>query len=171
MARMSKSQLRGRGQCITAGVHGRRSGMRLLPVKCDGMAFDAFRAEHNSQGKSETFQHRTLLDMKLDVSGGVFALAGRIADAVDLDPALPHRVFQPNAVFVRPAAVRLNRLGARERRRTEQTASKTRALFVRPIHQANGYRRASIKLARDAPQDRQARHDPESAVEPAAVGH
>src|SRR6202035_169546 len=58
-------QFRGGSQRVVPRLHGRRTGMRLLAVEGDGVALDAFCAEHDAEREPEAFEHWSLLYMQL----------------------------------------------------------------------------------------------------------
>src|SRR5579871_6768394 len=88
---------------------------------------------------------------------------------IDVDAAAPQRVFKANTILVRSPAVRVNRVGARKSRRTEQAAAKSRAFLVCPIDQPNRDRRAAVILVRKSPKDLQGGHHTQTAIQPSAI--
>ena len=120
-------------------------------------------------GRLHALQHRSLLDVQLQVGRGVLLLARRFGKTVDRKAAARNGVFQADAVFVRAPAIGIDAGSSGEGRRSQQAAAKARAFFVGPIHQANGHRRPAVILLRESPQHFQARHDVQAPIQPSAV--
>ena len=115
-------------------------------------------------------EHRALLDVQLEVGGGVLELRARVERAVEVDAMLGERGRQGDAVGVAPLAQLVlvcHRTGGRAG--AEQRAAEARTLLVGPVDEAHGDRR--LALRGQAPQHLDAAHDVEAAVEPAAVRH
>ena len=103
-----------------------------------GVTFHALGPEHHPQRKHEIFEHRTLLDMQLQIGGRVGLFAARFRKPIHLDAAAPECIVHADAVFVGSHAIRFHRMGPGEGRRSEQAAAETRAFFIRKIHQPDG---------------------------------
>src|SRR5207244_3812632 len=131
-------QLRRSGECVAATLHRRRAGMRRLALEGDEMALDAEGAEDNPQRKAEALEHRALLDVQLEVGGGVLELAPRLDRPVELDAALREDLGQRAAVRVVPLT-QLVLVGHRARGgdRPEQAAREVRDLHVRTAEWAH----------------------------------
>src|SRR5580704_1936729 len=110
------------------------------------MSLNAFGPEHSAERQGPALEHRALLDMQFDVSGGVLSLTRGLGEAIDFDAATAQGVFHTNAIAISAHAIRSNRGSACERRRTQQAAAKARPFFIRPIDQANGDRWAPTKF-------------------------
>ena len=106
----------GGGEGVAALVHGRRARVRRLSVEGDRVAFDAFGAEDDAEGQSEPFKHRALLNVQLEIGGGMLALAGGFGETVDVDTASFESVLQADTVLIGAAAVRRDGVRAGERR-------------------------------------------------------
>src|SRR5580692_10227919 len=143
--------------------------MRFLTVESNGVAFHSFCSEHRRQRQAHAFEDRTLLDVQLDVGGGVFLLAGGFAETIDLNAAASERVFKTNAVAFGAHAVSGDAGGTSKGRRAEKAAAEARAFLVGPIHQADRDRRAAVEFLRNTPNDFEARKNVERTIEPAAV--
>ena len=164
-------QLGRRGQGIAARVHGRGAGMRFLPVKGDGVPLHALGAQHRAQRQPEGFEHRSLLDVQLDIRGGVLLFGRGFGESVDFDATAAERVFQANTVAIRTHPVGGDAVGSGKGRGAQQAAAETRAFFIRPVHQTDGYRRTAVVLCRDAAQHLEARQHVQAAVQPSAIGY
>ena len=79
--------------------------MSFLAVEGDGVAFDSLGAEDGGEREAEALEDGALLDVEFEVGGDVFALAGGIADAVDVDVDGAQGCFQGDAVAVGAGAV------------------------------------------------------------------
>ena len=71
-----------------------------LPLPRDLVALDAERAEHDAERKVHGLEHRALLDVKLEIGGGVFELRTGLGRAVEVDAVLCKRVRKRDAVRV-----------------------------------------------------------------------
>jgi hypothetical protein len=133
-------------------------------------ALDAEGAEDDAERQVERLEHGSLLDVQLEVGGGVLELPARLDRAVEVDAVLAQCVRQRDPVAVgQPPQLVLVGHRAGRRRRAEQRAAEARALLVGPVDQAHGQRR--LALLRDPPQHLDTGDDVEAAVEPAAVRH
>ena len=161
-------ELRRAGERVAALVHRRRAGMRRLSTPRDAMPLDTEGPEHDSEGKPEALEHRTLLDMQLEVGGGRVELLPRRERRVEIDAVSREGIGKRNSVAVRELAqLVLVRHRACGRARSEEAAPEPRALLVRPVDEANRDRRRA--LSGDPPQHFGAGDDVQGAVEPAAV--
>ncbi len=61
----------GAGQRVAAQVHRRRAGVRGLTAKRDLVAFGGEGAGDDAERQAHRFEHRPLLDVELEVGGGV----------------------------------------------------------------------------------------------------
>ena len=61
---------RGAGQRVAAQVHRRRAGVRGLAAKRDLVALGGEGAGDDPQRQAHRFEHRSLLDVELEVGGG-----------------------------------------------------------------------------------------------------
>ena len=59
--------------------------MSGLAAKGDLVALDTERPEHDTEGQIEGLEHRSLLDVKLEVCGCAGELASRIESGVEVD--------------------------------------------------------------------------------------
>jgi len=59
--------------------------MGRLPGEAHGVPLDAEGAEHDAEGKAEALEHRSLLDVKLQVGGGSFELPPGPHCAIEID--------------------------------------------------------------------------------------
>ena len=139
------------------------------PRQRDARALDAERAEHDAERQVERLQHRALLDVQLEVGGGVLELRPRLERAVEVDAVLAQRVGQRDAVAI--VQLRAARPGPPSSpaaaRRAEQRAPEARALLVGPVDEPDRHRR--LALLGDPAQHLDAGHHVQAAVEPAAV--
>ena len=97
-------ELRRAGERVAALVHRRRAGVRRLAAPRDEMALDPERAEDDAERQIHRLEHRPLLDVQLEVRGGVRELRARLERAVEVDAVLRERVGQRHAVGVAPRA-------------------------------------------------------------------
>src|SRR5947209_20467599 len=107
--------------------------MRFLSEEGNRMPLNTLGAQHRGERKIQAFQHRTLLNVQLQIGTRAVAFAGRLSYSVDFYPASPYRTFQADAVLIRSAPICSDALGARERRRAEQAAAETCAFLVGPV--------------------------------------
>src|SRR6185312_307414 len=70
---------------ILAAIHRRAAGMRRLAVKGDGVPLNTERAEHRAERKIEIEQHRALLDVQLEIRGGVFEFHAAVFHLLEID--------------------------------------------------------------------------------------
>ena len=136
-------ELRGAGERVAALVHRRRAGVRRLAAEGDLVALDAERAEHDAERQAERLEHRALLDVQLEVGGGVLELAARLERVVEVD-AVRRRATSgsafPSASLPRAQLVLVgHRAGGGAR--AEQRAPEARALLVGPVDEPHGRRR------------------------------
>ena len=87
-------ELGGAGERIAPRVHRRRAGVRGLAGPGDVVALDAERAQHDADRQIQRLEHRALLDVQLEVGGGVLQLRARVDRAVEVDAVLGERVGQ-----------------------------------------------------------------------------
>ena len=78
--------------------------MRGLAVKCDRMTFHAESSQHRAEWQIQIQQHRPLLDVQLDVTGGVLQFLARIFHALEINAHVLERVGKFDALFVHKAA-------------------------------------------------------------------
>ena len=88
------------GQGVAPLVHRGRAGMGGLAAPDDPVALDAEGAEHRTQRKIHRLQHRSLLDMQLEIGGGILELAVGLESAVEVDSMLVERLWESDAVAV-----------------------------------------------------------------------
>ena len=164
-------QFCGGSQGIAPRRHGRRAGVRLLAVKCDGMPLHAFGAEHCAQRKAHSLQHRTLLNVQLKIGCRVLPLPSGVADGINGDATFRQRIFKPLASRIRASTILVDGLRAGKGRRSEKAAPKARTLLIRPIDQPHGHWRFAFVLLGNAAQDGVACDHAQTAVEPSSIGH
>ena len=143
MSRISSASLAAPASASRRLVHRRRAGVRRLTGPGDPVPLDAERAEDGAQRQVEPFQHRPLLDVQLEIGGGVLELAARLGRAVEVDAVRCERLRQRDAVAVRqPAQLVLvvHRPGGRAR--AEQAAPEAGALLVGPVDEPHRGRAA-----------------------------
>ena len=99
-----------------------------------------------ASGSPRRFEYGPLLDVEFEVGGDVAAFGGRIADAFDVDLALPQGVFEADAVAIGAGAIGLNGVRAGEGGGPEEAAAEARAFLVGPVHQANGEGRPAVEV-------------------------
>ena len=85
---------------IAAHRDRRRPGMRRLPGERDLVPLDAERAEHRAHREILAQQHRSLLDMKLEIGGGVLQLLSRAEGAIEVDPVRLYRIGELDGVAI-----------------------------------------------------------------------
>ena len=162
-------ELRRAGERVAPGVHRRRAGVRGLAAEGDLVALDAEGAEDDAEREVERLEHRALLDVQLEVGGGVLEMLASSC-LVEVDAVLGEHVGErvPVGVLARAQLVLVGHRpggGARAERR----AAEARAFLVGPVDEANG--RCRLALLGEAPHDLDTGDDVERAVQPAAVRH
>ena len=163
-------ELGGTGERVAALVHRRRTRVRCLAAPGDPVALDPERAQDGAEWQVQGLEHRALLDVQLEVGGGVPQLGARLERRVELDPVLPQGVGQCDPVPIgQLAQFVLVRHRARRRGGAEERAPEPRALLVGPVDEPHRHRRRPF--LGDPPQHLDAGDDVEAAVEPAAVRH
>src|SRR3954453_10819018 len=109
--------------------------MCRLAGEADRMPLDTVRSEHHPERQPELLQHRALLDMQLQIRGGVFKLLAGVARIFEVDIMLGQHLGQTPAV----AVDEIEKVGwihrAGSRTRAEQTASKASTFLVGPVDQ------------------------------------
>ena len=161
-------ELRRAGQRVAPLVHRRRAGMRGLAAEGDLVPLDTERSQHDPEREPHRLEHRPLLDVQLEVRGGVLQLRARLERPVELDAVLGSASGSATPVRVAPLpqlVLVVHR--ARRRRRAEQRAAEARALLVGPVHQPDGRRR--LPVLGEPPHHLHPGHHVQAAVEPAAV--
>jgi len=93
-------EARGAGDGVAAEAHRRGTDMGPLPHEADGVALDAVRAEDDPERDAEVFEHRPLLDVKLEVRGRVGELPRGVERAVEVDAEICERAGERHAVRV-----------------------------------------------------------------------
>jgi len=163
-------ELRGAGERVAPLVHRRRPGVRGLALPRDLVALDAERPEHDTERQVERLEHRSLLDVQLEIRDGTLELLARVERTVEVDAVLAQCIRQRDAVRV-AAPAQLVLVGHRARRggRAEERAPEPRSFLVGPIDEPNGERRRPV--GGDAPQHLDPGHHVQAAVQPAAVRH
>ena len=141
--------------------------MRLLAVKRDCVTLNAFGAEDDAEGQSLRFEHRALLDVQLEVGGGVVLFLFSFGEAVDVNAAAAESVFEADAVFVLTSAIGFDGVGAGEGGGAEQAAAEAGAFFIGEVDETNG---GSWLCFVKSAECLEGREDAEAAVKPAAVG-
>ena len=125
--------------------------MRGLTVKGDRMAFHPEGAQHRAQGKIEIQQHRALFNVQFQIRGGVFQFHPAVLHPFQIHAHGLQGGRQSDAIAILEPARLVQIQIARAGRGTEETLAKSRAFFVRPIHEANGDWRLAVVLRMDAP--------------------
>ena len=152
-------ELRGAGERVAPLVHRGRARVRRLAAPRDAMALDAERPEHDAEREVHALEHRPLLDVQLEVGGGVLELTRRLGRAVEVDPVRSDRIGQRDAVGVGqlPQLV-LVAHRARGRARAEQRAAEARPFLVGPADEPDRDRRlAPRRRCGAAPRSRRRR--------------
>src|SRR4051794_17970025 len=129
--------------------------MRRLPGEGDGMPLDPERTEYRAHGLTSALQDRPLLDVQLEISGGIFQLTARLERAIEIDAVCFHRIDELHAIAIDEVAHLVRHERAGDRAGAEQTAAETRALLIGPIDQP--YRDRRRAFTGDSPQHLQAR--------------
>ena len=126
--------------------------------------------EHDAERQVQRLEHRSLLDVQLEVGGRALELRARLERPVELDAVRAQRVGQRDAVGVVPLP-QLVLVGHRAAggRRAEERAAEARALLVGPVDEPHRHRR--LPVLGDPAQHLDPGHDVQAAVEPAAVRH
>jgi hypothetical protein len=142
--------------------------VRGLAPERDLVALDAVRPKDDSEREVHRLENRALLDVQLEVGGGVLELAAGVGRLVEVDAVSADCIGERHAVGV-PALPQLFLVGhrARGRARAEQRAPEARALLVGPADEPHRDRRRAF--LRDPPQHLRAGDHIERAVEPAPV--
>ena len=163
-------ELRRRGQRVAALVHRSRAGVGRLAPEGDLVAFDPEGAEDDAERDVHRLEHGPLLDVELQVGGGVLELGARVQRRIELDALAREHVGERIAVGV-AARAELVLVFHRScgRARAEQAAAEPGSLLVCPVDEANGDRRPAFLGY--AAQDLDPRDDVEGSVEPASVGN
>src|SRR5215208_4630704 len=102
--------------------------MGLLAHKADGVTLDAEGAEHHAERQLHPLQDGTLLDVQLEVGGGVLELTPRLVDPVEVDAVLGEGVGQGYAVAVLEVAHVVGFQGARGGAGAEEAAPEAGAV-------------------------------------------
>jgi hypothetical protein len=143
--------------------------VRGLAAPDDPVPLDAERAEDDTERQLQRLEHRSLLDVQLEVGGCVRELRPRIERGVEVDAESPDRLGQRRAVGVlQRTQVVLVGHRAGSGRGAEEGAAEAGALLVGPGDEPDGQRR--LALLGDPAQHLGGGDDVERAVEPAAVG-
>ena len=145
--------------------------MRGLAVKSDGMTLHAECPEHRAKGQIHIEQHRSLLDVQLEISRGVLQFLAAVFDLLEIDADILERIGKLDPVLVNQPARLLHIEIARAGSGTEKAFAKPRAFLVRPINHAHRDRRLAVVLCVDAAHDLDSCQRVEAAVEPSAVRH
>jgi hypothetical protein len=135
--------LRSGHEGVAAQFHRGGAGVRGLAREDRQMALHAERAEHRGRGLAAALQHRSLLDVQLQIRAGAAQLGVRLVRAIQLHPVARDHVLEPLAVAVAQVAhlVDVERPGAG--RGAEQAAAEAGALLVGPVDQAQAHGRAA----------------------------
>ena len=149
-------ELRRPGESVAALVHRRRARVRGLPAEGDLVPLHSESAEDDAERQVHRLEHRPLLDVELEVGGGVLQLAARVHGRVEVDSLACERVGKRVAVRV-AAGPELVLVGHRSRGRAgpEEAPAEARSLLVRPVDQAD--REGRLSLVRDPAQHLDAR--------------
>ena len=78
--------------------------MRGLAAEGDLVPFHAEGAEHDAEREVQRLEHRALLDVELEIGGGVFELVSGFEGGVEVDAMARERVRKRIAVAVAAAA-------------------------------------------------------------------
>ena len=160
-------ELRGAGQRVPPLVHRRRAGMGGLAVPGDARSLDAEGAEHDPEREPERLEHRSLLDVELEVGTRICELRSRLERMLELDAVRAQGVGECDAVTV--DQLRERRLVAHRAGRgrgAEERPPEPSALLVGPVDEPDSHRRT---LLGDPAEHLGAGDDVQRAVEPAAV--
>ena len=155
-------------ECVAAAVHGRRTGMRRLPVEGDEIALDPDGSEHYAEGIAEVLEDRSLLDVELEIGGAILLLELGLRRVLEFYPHRFERVDEEDAGLVLEIAHVLDVEVAREGARTEEASTEAGAFLVGPVHELDGDRGLALSL--EVAQYLEASDHVPAAVEPAAVG-
>ena len=133
--------LGGGGKAVSAHRHRRGPGMRRLAGEDADVALDAAGSQHGGRGLAAALQHRSLLDVQLEVGARAPQPGARLARALELYAVARDDVLEALAVAVAqvPDLAHVERAGTG--RGAEQAAPEARALLVGPIDQPQPYRR------------------------------
>ena len=156
------------GQRVAPQMHRRRAGVRGLAAKGDLVTLGGEGAGDDSQRQAHRLEHRSLLDVELEVGGGAAQAAAGLEHAVEAHAAARQHVGHRLAVAVAQATSDFEVEASRRGARAEQAQPEARAFLVGPVDQAHGDRGHALR--RDASQHLEARQHVERAVEPPAVG-
>ena len=131
--------------------------MRGLAVEGDGVAFNTESSEDGTEGQIEIEKNRALLDVELEIRGGVFQFFSALLHFFEIDSVFGERGGKGDALFVfqRARFIHVEMTGAGGR--AEQAFAETRAFFIGPIDQANSDRWRAF--AGDAAHDFQSGED------------
>lgn len=154
---------------VLAAIHGRAAGVGGLAGEGDLMALDAAGAEHGRQRLVEIEEDGALLDVELEVGGGVFLACGGLFHVFEIDAEFRERVGEGDAVLVGEAACLVHVEVSGKGGGSEQAFPEACAFLVRPIDDLDGDGRFAVVLVIDAAENLDAGHDVEAAIEPAAV--
>jgi hypothetical protein len=167
--RVADGQRRGRrGQeRVPAHVHRGRTRVRRLPAEGHPVAFDADRSGHGADRQALPFQHRPLLNVRLQVSLGATDLLPRLVQAIQVDAVLGDHITEPQPSGIGKLADFGHVQRSRHGGRAKQAVPESGAFLVRPFHQRERARQRPAR--RQSAQDLHRAHDAVGAVEPAAV--
>src|SRR5205085_2996534 len=121
--------------------------------KGDRVALHAERSDHCPEGKIQIEKDGALLDVELEVSGGVREFLPAFLYALEIDSVFGKCRRQGDAVLVAKTARFVHVEVAGAGGRPEEAFAETGAFFVGPIHQADGYRRFAAVMGGDAAQN------------------
>src|SRR5581483_11420787 len=102
-------------ECVAPRIHGSGTGMRLLTQKRNCVPLHSFGSEHNRERQAQVFEHRTLLNVKLEIGGRVLLFPLRFRETFNLYSATAQCIFERNSIVV--LAYSIGRNGVRARKR------------------------------------------------------
>ena len=164
-----RGHFRGGEEGVLPAVHRRAAGVRGLAFEGNGPPFHAAGALHDGEGLAEIEKHRPLLDVELQVGGGVFLPGCGVLDLFEINPVRGDGIRQGDAVLVLQPARLVHVEVSGKSGGAEEAFPEARALLIRPIDDLDGDRWFSGKLLVDAAHDLHPGHDVQATVEPAAV--
>ena len=160
------------GERVAALVHRRRAGVRGLAAPRDARALDAERAEHDAERQVERLEHRALLDVQLEVGGGVLELATAPRSRRSRSmPCSRERIRQRDAVAVGELRELVLVAHRARPRRDEPNSERPKRAPSSSAQFDEPHRDRRLALLRDPPQHLDAGDHVQAAVEPAAVRH
>jgi hypothetical protein len=158
----------GRGaEAVTAHRHRHGAGVRGLAAEDQPLPLDALRAGDRADAEAAVLEHRSLLDVHLDIGLGVGHAGARRVEVLDVDPVRGEHGRELVAVAIGQRAQHAEVERPHRRRAPEEAAPEPGPLLVGPVDERHRHRRDAVGGQRA--QQLEPGHHAECAVEPAAL--